>query len=114
MYKEEDLRNIYEFSNRIGTGKAKIYKVKHKQTGQIRAIKQMQLDQTIVDTKSRIIAEVEILKNLTHPGIVNIYEYYISKDNIYIVQELVKGGDLFDKLIQMKYFNEKMAAFLMK
>ena len=59
----------------------------------------MQKDEAIMDIQSRIIAEVEILKNLTHPGIINIYEYYISEDNIYIVQELVKGGDLFDKLI---------------
>ena len=54
------------------------------------------------------------MKNLDHPNIEKIYEYYEKEnENINIVMELVDGKELFDKLISIKYFTEEQTAIIM-
>lgn len=43
--------------------------------------------------------EIEILTRLHHPNIVDLKEVTASKDKIYLVMELVPGGELFDHII---------------
>ena len=47
---------------------------------------------------------VTILRKLEHSHIVKLVEVLANKSQIYIVMELVTGGDLFDKI---KTFNTK-------
>ena len=58
--------------------------------------------------------EISILKNLDHPNIEKIYEYY-EKDNdtISIVMELISGQELFDKLMKVNRFSEQQTAIIM-
>ena len=42
--------------------------------------------------------EVEILKNLDHPNIVKIFEYFENNKHIFIVMEFLGGGELFQKI----------------
>jgi serine/threonine protein kinase len=42
--------------------------------------------------------EITILKKIHHPYIVDLKEVMSSKDKIFMVMELVTGGDLFDKI----------------
>ena len=44
-----------------------------------------------------IVDEIEILKNLHHPDIVKIIEFYVTEEAYYIVNEYCSGGELFDK-----------------
>jgi len=39
--------------------------------------------------------EIEILSYLDHPLIVRLYETYEHKKDLYLVLDLLKGGDLF-------------------
>lgn len=43
-----------------------------------------------------------------------IYEYYEADDTMFIVGELYSGGELFEKIIELKQFTEKDAAIVMK
>ena len=54
--------------------------------------------------------EINILKGLDHPNILKIYEAYKDSKNFYIVTELLKGGELFDMIVQRAYFQERDAA----
>jgi len=40
--------------------------------------------------------EIELLKNISHPNIVQLYETLEDKSAIYLIVELIKGSDLFD------------------
>ena len=42
--------------------------------------------------------EISILKQIHHPYVVDLKEVMSSKDKIFMVMELVTGGDLFDKI----------------
>lgn len=41
-----------------------------------------------------------------------IFELLEDSQNYYIVSELLKGGELYDRIVKMKYFNEQKAAYV--
>lgn len=55
-----------------------------------------------------------ILRNLTHPSIMKVYEFYQDELNYYVVTEFIKGGELFDRFEQMDHLSEKEAANVIK
>ena len=58
--------------------------------------------------------EINALKCLDHPNILKLYEYFEDEQFLYLITELCKGGELFDKLIENEYFSEKVAAKLFR
>jgi serine/threonine protein kinase len=42
--------------------------------------------------------EIELLKYLNHPYIVNFHEVYENKHEMFIVQEMLRGGELSDRI----------------
>lgn len=54
--------------------------------------------------------EVSILKRVRHEHIVQLYEMYEIDNKIYLVMELVTGGELFDEIVGRGTFNERDAA----
>ena len=63
---------------------------------------------------SAINKEINILKDLDHPNILKVYEFYSSEKYIYIINELCTGGELFDKIVDVKYFSESVACNIMR
>ena len=68
-------------------------------------------------------SEVNILKKLDHPNIVNIYELYQDDQFFYLVTEYyqllnifryLSGGELFEKINEIDHFSEKVAANYLK
>ena len=45
-----------------------------------------------------LLKEVDIQKNLDHPGIIKIYDVVQTDTQVNIVMELAAGGDLFDQV----------------
>jgi calcium-dependent protein kinase len=64
-------------------------------------------DETLADLK----AEINIMASLDHPNIVRIVEYFESKYSIYLILELLSGGELLDRLYEQKdfHYSEKIA-----
>ncbi|ESO87761.1 hypothetical protein LOTGIDRAFT_194203, partial [Lottia gigantea] len=58
--------------------------------------------------------EIEIMKECNHFNIVKLYEEFETRDRLYLVMELVKGGDLFDAITQSVKFTEIEAARMVK
>lgn len=53
------------------------------------------------------LAEAEKIYNLNHPQIPQIYDYFVSDNAIYLVQELITGETLLQELKQEGVFEEK-------
>lgn len=39
-----------------------------------------------------------------------LYEYFEDEKNVYLITELCKGGELFDKIVEKEYFDEEYAS----
>jgi calcium-dependent protein kinase len=63
---------------------------------------------------TEIIKQINILKTLDHPNIIKIYEFYCTEKYIYIINELCTGGELFNKIVEVKHFTESTACYIMR
>ena len=73
--------------------------VTHKVTGAQYAVKYLSLNQIeSAQGLMQLREEIAVLMQLDHPNIVKLESVYESEDEIYLVQELCEGGDLFDRL----------------
>ena len=61
-----------------------------------------------------IVNEISIIKELDHPNILKVYEAYEDKEWLYIVTELIHGGELFDEISKRLNFTEIDAAVIIK
>jgi len=43
--------------------------------------------------------EINILKEIDHPNIVKMYEFFEDEKRYYLVTEICKGGELFDEVL---------------
>ena len=57
--------------------------------------------------------EIYILKNLDHPNIMKIYEFYVDKKNFYIFSEFFDQGDLLTKIEKLGAMNQIVVKFIM-
>ncbi|CAD8180467.1 unnamed protein product [Paramecium octaurelia] len=113
--KAGDICQYYEIESTLGEGTfGRVSLVKQKSTKILRAMKQIAKDRILASQREKMIQEVNILKGLDHPNIVNIYELYQDERYYYLITEYLSGGELFDRIQQRNNLNESMAANYMK
>ena len=88
--------DYYDIIKKLGKGTfGTVYKVMHKNTGVVRAMKVIPKNNLKCGfTDEDIIQEINILKKLEHPHIIKIYEFYTFKKNYYLINEFCSDGDL--------------------
>ena len=60
------------------------------------------------------LAEIKILKEMDHPHIINLIEYFVNKTELILILEYLDGGDLYDKIEKVKKFSELDAIKIIK
>ena len=58
--------------------------------------------------------ELEIIKILDHPNIVKFNATYQDSNFFHLVMEYCSGGELFERIVEKKYFSEREACNLME
>lgn len=53
--------------------------------------------------------EISVLKELKYPNIIRLYDVFEEKDYYFLLTERMMGGELFDRIVQKTYYNEKEA-----
>jgi|TARA_B110000208_G_scaffold79944_1_gene102175 cGMP-dependent protein kinase len=70
--------------------------VKHKKTGEVYALKMMQKALVVEHGQTKaVVAEKEILIEISHPFILSLYTTYQDAHKLYMLLEIVPGGELF-------------------
>ena len=54
--------------------------------------------------------EIEVMRRGHHPNCIELHTVYESANHIYIVMELVRGGELLDRIINKEHYTELEAA----
>ncbi|KAM0874455.1 hypothetical protein ACQ4PT_037404 [Festuca glaucescens] len=98
----------YELGRTLGEGTfAKVKFAKNVETGENVAIKILDKEKLL---KHKMIGqlkrEISTMKLIRHPNVIRMYEVMASKTKIYIVIELVSGGELFDKIVSRRRLKE--------
>ncbi|XP_043360665.1 ribosomal protein S6 kinase alpha-3 isoform X4 [Dermochelys coriacea] len=96
----------YEVKEDIGVGSYSVCKrCIHKATNMEYAVK-------IIDKSKRDpTEEIEILLRYgQHPNIITLKDVYDDGKYVYVVTELMKGGELLDKILRQKFFSEREAS----
>ena len=106
----------YILFDQIGMGTfSKVTRAFHLITEQTVAVKI--LDKEKIEDEidiERIIREIEILKNIHHPNIAQMYETYSTVHNFYLMIEYVSGGDLFDYITSHNFLSEKKSCYFFR
>lgn len=73
------------------------------------------IDKTKCRGKEHMIeSEVSILRQVSHPNIVSLIEEFHTSHQLYLVMELVKGGDLFDAIASATRYTERDASSMVR
>ena len=106
-------RNYFEFLYIIGRGGfGKVWKVRLKKNNELFALKEMSKAK-VIDRRSEIsiMSERNLLSKLHHSFIVNMYFAFQDFYNLYLVMDLLTGGDLRFHIAHKKVFTEKQTKF---
>ncbi|XP_023689926.1 ribosomal protein S6 kinase alpha-6 isoform X2 [Paramormyrops kingsleyae] len=97
---------MYELKEDIGVGSYSICK------RCIHRVNNMEFAVKIIDKSKRDPSEeIEILMRYgQHPNIITLKDAYDEGRFVYLVTELMKGGELLDKILRQKYFSEREAS----
>ncbi|CAH1954535.1 unnamed protein product [Acanthoscelides obtectus] len=100
----------YTLLDIIGTGSYSVCRLaKHKATAQQYAVKV--IDKSLCDCRE----EVEILMRYgKHPGIVSLKAVYEENNKVYLVLQLLRGGDLLEYMTKVRSMSEPEAAAIIK
>ena len=106
-------KSLFEFLYVIGRGGfGKVWKVLLKRTSKNYALKEMSKMKIILKRSEKSIqSERELLSNLYHPFIVNMISAFQDFNNLYLVMDLFKGGDMRYHIFLNKKFNEIQSKF---
>ena len=115
-YEYSKMIGNYILFDQIGMGTfSKVTRAVHILTEQVVAVKILEKEKIEDDIDvERIIREIEILKNINHPNIAQMYETYSTVHNIYLMMEYVEGGDLFDYINIKSYLSEQKACYFFR
>ena len=111
--------DTYEKICELGNGAfGTVFKVKRKHSGFnpiIRALKEISKEkmQSNEESSLELKNEIEILKNIDHPNIMKIYEFFEDDNNIYLINEFCGGGDVASMHDQYGEFPEFLLKFVM-
>lgn len=111
---DKNVEDVYHMGKKIGDGNfADVRECVNKITKKEFALKIV--DKSKIRGKEQMIKdEIEIMRRCKHPNIVRMYEDYDTSRHIFLVMELIKGGDLFDAISSAMKFTEDVTRSYVK
>lgn len=112
---KEPVDRYYDVTSEVlGSGYFATVKVGiDKKTGERVAVKV--IDKSKVEESPQLLEnEILIMKKIRHKNIVALKGVFDAQDVLIIVMELMRGGELYEKIVEQKLFSEKDASILMR
>lgn len=110
-----DFVDYYTISTEIGKGHfGTVAKATNKSTKQEVAVKKIMKKKLEPRDFELIQREICVMKLVNHPNLVHLIDYYEDDECIYIVMDLLEGGDLISYLNAKGKLTERVAAKIIK
>jgi len=113
--KEPKLEDKYQLRDLLGTGAFSqvLLAESREKPGHMVAVKCID-KKALKGKEDSLENEINVLRKLNHPNIVKLEETFEDKNKVYLVMELVSGGELFDRIVEKGSYTEKDASALIK
>ncbi len=110
----EDIFTKYIFDGQLGTGFFGNVKLVSPKIDSNKKYACKSIDKTKLPSKkiANLIREIETLSMVDHPNIIKYYETYNDPKYFHIIMEYCTGGELFERILQKKRFNENLVCAL--
>lgn len=109
-----NFKDDYDVQSELGRGKfGTVYHCKDKKNGLRLAAKVV--NTTKKEDRRAVEREVEIMRRLQHPRLIQLYDAIDTGQQIYVILELIEGGELFERVIDDDFFlTERSCAVFMR
>uniref|UniRef100_A0A8C9YCL9 Calcium/calmodulin dependent protein kinase I n=1 Tax=Sander lucioperca TaxID=283035 RepID=A0A8C9YCL9_SANLU len=110
--KTSDIKEHYDFKEVLGTGAfSEVVLAEEKRTQRLVAIKCIP-KKALEGKENNIENEIAVLHRIKHPNIVTLEDIFESTSHLYLVMQLVSGGELFDRIVEKGFYTERDASQL--
>lgn len=108
----DNIRDIYDFRDVLGTGAfSEVILAEDKRTQKLVAIKCIS-KKALEGKEGSMENEIAVLHKIKHPNIVALDDIYESAGHLYLIMQLVSGGELFDRIVEKGFYTERDASRL--
>ena len=108
----------YQMCEVLGVGSTSIchrcINIYNGQSFACKIIDKQQIEQRFAGMLDQFHTEIDALKKLHHPNIIKLYDVFSTSKKIYIVMELMAGGELFDYVVQKGTLTEAEASVIVR
>lgn len=96
--REKWVTDEFEMLDFLGRGKfGEVKRCREKTSGRLLAAKFVSIAKE--QEKKDVINEIEIMKALQHPRLIQLYDAYENSKQMCLILELINGGELFERVI---------------
>jgi len=114
IFLEEEIHDRYLVGQLLGKGTyAHVYEAVEKKKGQKVALKVMDKENLGDSGMDSVRNEISVMKDLQHPLMLHLNDNFSTPASVVLELELVTGGELFKRIIQLKHYSEQTACKLM-
>jgi hypothetical protein len=108
----------YELREEMGVGSTSkcyrsIRKVDNKEFA-CKVIDKRQVEMKFSGLLDQFYIEIKVLQTLNHPNIIKLEDTFESNERIYMIMEVMKGGELFDYVVEKGTLSEEEASILVR
>eukprot|EP00005_Dracoamoeba_jomungandri_P007983 CAMPEP_0174268032 /NCGR_PEP_ID=MMETSP0439-20130205/35916_1 /TAXON_ID=0 /ORGANISM="Stereomyxa ramosa, Strain Chinc5" /LENGTH=391 /DNA_ID=CAMNT_0015355947 /DNA_START=42 /DNA_END=1217 /DNA_ORIENTATION=- len=116
IIRDRFFKDSYQLGPEIGRGNyATVWLCRSLENGEQYAVKVINKRKAGKEGLEMIGIEIRVLNLFhNHPNIVSLYETYETNVKFYLVMELISGGELFDRIVQLHCYTEQNARTIVR
>jgi calcium/calmodulin-dependent protein kinase I len=113
--KSKSIEEFFTLQQKVGYGKfSEVFRAVDKTTFERVAVKVVDKRKLEPIEKEMLRTELVIMELVNHPNVIQLKDVIDSKTHIYIIMELIQGGELFDYIKKCVQIAEPIAAHIIK
>ena len=103
--------DVYELGAQLRKGSyATVWECVHKQSKEVLAVKRIVREGLQTSDDEAVLNEVALMQSLSgNKYVVQLLDFFEEEDCFYLVMEYMKGGDVFDRVVEKSHYTEKDA-----
>merc|ERR1719265_1089141 len=100
---------FYDIGHKIGSGGFSTVRIATSKTDKKECAVKIIQKKALGSDLELVGKEIDIMRRIDHPHVIKLFDIFETSSHIYMVLELVTGGELFDRIVERGFFSEQDA-----